>query len=948
MKISTKAEKIITFCILCLALSIAQLSVDLSQYDHKGLIDRFKQVDKAASEELVIIEIDDESIKHFKHWPWPRSVYAQLLKQLQPLEPKMLVFDIDFSSPSTPAQDEQFAAQLAKTTFPVVLASFIVGTTKQENAQPRFIENKPIEQLAQHVELASANALVDQSGLVFKYITFAENGRPTIANLLANRAAMRVEPLIIDFSINPDSIPSISFKDIVTGNFSPQLLAHKKFLLGSTSIELGDMYALPKYGRLPGVYIHALGFETLIRDKQFSQINDKIIIAIALMIILISTVFYNKTKLLIGLFPHLLLLIVIYLCSGVLHHLYQLILPTSLLYIAITISLIAQIILNIQYRTIALIRARNAGNFHKALIDQMIKDSANGILITDHSGVILVANKKAKAMFCIDDQLINAKCKIFQYVENSELLFNRINSSTVGDKSKTDFIEMHIKNPNGKNFHIELLINKTAFMRASRHGRKQQSHQIYDFMVTDITEKMRIIAEKNQSEVALVDLKYNDPLTKLPNKYSFDQQINKLWKSKQLYLRSSLLLINLDSIQEIKQIYGLLAGDSATCQVARELQQLTGENGSVCRFSDTLFSIVHADIDPQDNRAQLECMRQVYFLFSKPLNLQGQEILMSVSIGMAIAAEHGASVESFINNATAALDYVKTNSTLDYFIYEEDLANKIRRRSEVKQELVRAIRDREFVLFYQPQYAISDDRLLGFESLIRWQDPNKGLRFPDDFIPIAEECGLINQIGEIVLELGCKDAATWPGDLTVAINVSPSQFNGPDMAALCVKYLNKSGLAAHRLELEITESMMMDDIDYVCETLGKVQKLGVKIAMDDFGTGYSSLQYMTKLPFDKIKIDRSFTMNIGKTPQDDALVSSIVALGHSADKIVLAEGIEEGSMLDLLKSVGCEIGQGYFYSKPMPLKDVHKLLEMGEFSELDEAVGTDSPAVNEA
>ncbi|MCJ8299780.1 MAG: CHASE2 domain-containing protein, partial [Pseudomonadales bacterium] len=793
MQISTLVEKTLTFLVLSLSLYICQLSIDLTGYDHKALVDRFKQVDTPASNDLLIIEIDDKSIKHFNNWPWPRSIYAQLLRQLQPLEPKMLVFDIDFSSPSSAAQDREFAEQLAKTTFPVVLASFIAGTKKQKNGQLSYNENKPIEQLVKHVELASANALVDQSGLVFKYITFAANGRPTIANLLANRADMQVQPLIIDFSIDPYSIPRVSFKDVITGNFSPQRLAHKKLLLGSTSIELGDMFALPKYGRLPGVIIHALGYETLIRDKQFSQIKSNNIIAIALLIILISSCFYNKKKLLLGLLANLFILLVIYFCSIFLHHYYKLILPTSLLYIAVIISLIAQIILNVQYRTIALIREINTNNFHKALIDQMIKDSANGIIITDHQGVILVANKKAKAMFCIDDRLINAKCTIFDHVENSEPLFNRINSSTAADISKTDFIEMFMKNPAGKSFHIELLINKTAFMRSSRHGRKQQSHQIYDFMVTDITEKMRIIAEKNQSQVALVDLKYNDPLTKLPNKYSFDQQVNKLWETKQLYRRSSLMLINLDSIKEIKQIYGLIAADSATCQVARELKQLTGERGSVCRFSDTVFSIVHADLDPKDSKAQLDCMRQVYFLFSKSLNLQGQEILMSVSIGMAIAAEHGGSVEILVNNATAALDYVKTNNTLDYFIYEEDLANKIRKKSEVKQELVRAIRDREFVLFYQPQHAISDDRLLGFESLIRWQDPNKGLRFPDDFIPIAEECGLINQIGEIVLELGCHDAAAWPGDLTVAINVSPSQFDGPDMAELCIKYLKKSG-----------------------------------------------------------------------------------------------------------------------------------------------------------
>ena len=198
--------------------------------------------------------------------------------------------------------------------------------------------------------------------------------------------------------------------------------------------------------------------------------------------------------------------------------------------------------------------------------------------------------------------------------------------------------------------------------------------------------------------------------------------------------------------------------------------------------------------------------------------------------------------------------------------------------------------------------------------------------FPDEFIPVAEEFDLIAEIGERVLKLGCHDAANWPGDLTVAINVSPAQFKTTDMVALCKKYLKQSGLPAHRLELEITESMMTDNIDQVIKTLSDIKDLGIKIAMDDFGTGYSSLQYLTQLPFDKIKIDRSFTMNIGQSRHADAIISTIVAFGHSLDKQVLAEGIEEEYMIVLLRAAGCNLGQGYHYGKPMPLDEVHRQL----------------------
>ncbi len=444
-------------------------------------------------------------------------------------------------------------------------------------------------------------------------------------------------------------------------------------------------------------------------------------------------------------------------------------------------------------------------------------------------------------------------------------------------------------------------------------------------IIQNIRNNTRILfLAKISSESALSNLKNNDLLTKLPNNNSFNKNLTTLYNTDNK--ERIILLISLNSLKEINEIHGREAGDIAILQLANILKTHLKGKAIISRYSNKIFSAIYNKANHNDYE---NLIKSLYEQISVPLILEDSEVAIDISIGGVIAPLHGKTPEALISNAIQALDYARETKSLNHFIYEENIAQKLRTKRQICAELNRAIKNEEFILYYQPQYEIRTNTLIGYEALVRWQDPVKGIRYPDEFIPIAEEFNLITQIGELVLKMGCNDAMQLPEHLSVALNISPMQFRNADIEFLCKKYLKQSGLAAHRLELEITESQMMDNIEHVKATLKKLKELGIKIAMDDFGTGYSSLQFLTELPFDKIKIDRSFTMKIGKSKQADALITTIIALGHSLDKQVVAEGVEDEDMIILLNAAGCHIGQGYHYGRPAALSETLTRLNQG-------------------
>lgn len=924
-------RKLLPAITLSLLIILSSFIIDVDGWNQQAYIYKFNKLEIPASQDLMVIEIDNESIKHFNTWPWPRSRFAEFLIKVEEASPKMVAFDIDFSTKSHDVFDAEFSKALENVSFPVILPSTTEASHNVMNLQQ--VERRPIKSLSKYSLLGHNKLLLDDSGKVFKYPTFSVLGRPSIGALMANKANTPDAPILINYSIDPKSIPRLSFKDIATNKFDYSQIEGKTLLIGFTSSEMGDLYNLPKHGRTPSVLIHALGYETLVSDKQFTAIPDLVILILSVIMFICVTFTHDDKRLVLALGFNCLFGGIIYIISFLLHNNLMIMLPVAMLYVALIASCLLQVIQNIKYRTYILFKETNRNNYNKALVNQVIKESANGIVITDLQGAVLVANQKARQLFSMDhDTIINGE-SVYNYIPHSEDLLKRLSQSKPNSDSKIDFSVKKISNKHGQEFSIEMILNKTNFVQHIRQtqliGRSQKvkSHEIFSFTISDVTEKMKIIAEKTLSENALIDLKNNDQLTKLPNRNSFNKILDLLYSNTHVNKSSLVILVNLDSLKEINDIYGVYIGDDAICQVGNLINSLIDDHGIVARFSDKIFGIIYNDIDTENTSHCEQLLSQIHYLFAKPLNLHGQKVIMDISMGVVIAPKHGETPDILMNNATQALDYSKSSNDIKWFTYEEDLTQTMRSKRSIRLELERAIENDEFVLYYQPQHEILTGKLIGFESLIRWEDPEKGLRFPDEFIPVAEDCDLITKIGEMVLKIGCEDAVNWPDDISVAINVSPIQFKNTDMAALCKRYIYETGLPAHRLELEITESMMMDDIDHVIRTLTKIQDLGVKIAMDDFGTGYSSLQYLTELPFDKIKIDRSFTMNIGKSKQADALISTIVALGHSLDKMVLAEGIETEDMIILLKAAGCHIGQGYHYSRPMPIEDVRNYFE---------------------
>ncbi|MGZ5863452.1 MAG: putative bifunctional diguanylate cyclase/phosphodiesterase, partial [Methyloceanibacter sp.] len=296
--------------------------------------------------------------------------------------------------------------------------------------------------------------------------------------------------------------------------------------------------------------------------------------------------------------------------------------------------------------------------------------------------------------------------------------------------------------------------------------------------------------------------------------------------------------------------------------------------------------------------------------------VNGHEVTTSASIGIALGRVQGEAADVLMKNADLALYRAKEDGRNTFRFFEPAMDAALQKRRRLEHELRNALRKNQLYLDYQPQFNLESGRLMGYEALVRWWHPSEGEVPPATFLPIAEETGLIAPLGEWILRTACAYATTWPLDTTLAVNLSPAQFKTQDVVALVRKVLAETGLDPHRLELEITEGILLQNTDAVVETLTRLDELGVSIAMDDFGTGYASLNYLTRFPVSKIKIDRSFIDTLGVSPQTSAIVSSIVGLGQSLKVTITAEGVETEGQAAMLKKWGCDQVQGFYYGKP--------------------------------
>jgi len=439
-------------------------------------------------------------------------------------------------------------------------------------------------------------------------------------------------------------------------------------------------------------------------------------------------------------------------------------------------------------------------------------------------------------------------------------------------------------------------------------------------------------------------LAHFDVLTQLPNRLSFLQTLSKAWADhcETEAGGCAVLCLDLDYFKGVNDSLGHPVGDALLIEVAERLRGCVGDIGLVARLGGDEFAVVIAPAPAPQALGYLA--RSIVESLSLPYEIKGHNVLIGASVGIAIAPVDAADPDSLLKNADLALYRAKGDGRGAYQFFELSMDVIAQERRALEMDLRAALKNDELKVFFQPLIDTSDHGVTGFEALLRWQHPRRGLVPPGDFIECAEQWGLIGKIGEWVLGEACKQAAGWPAPLTVAVNLSPNQFASGDLVGQVERALKESGLAPSRLELEITEGLLLHDTARTMDQLTALKALGVKIAMDDFGTGYSSLAYLWRFPFDKIKLDRSFVAEMGDNSAITDIVRTITLLGQTLKLKVTAEGVETADQVRMLGEMHCDHFQGFLFGRPMPVSDIPNFL----LSDLARRMRRESNAAAEA
>ncbi len=430
---------------------------------------------------------------------------------------------------------------------------------------------------------------------------------------------------------------------------------------------------------------------------------------------------------------------------------------------------------------------------------------------------------------------------------------------------------------------------------------------------------VRDLRDQKRAEAHIQHLAHHDPLTDLANRTLFASRLrHDIALAQRGDTPLAVMCIDLDRFKEVNDVYGHPVGDALLVQVADRLKGAVRETDTVARLGGDEFAIVQCSMSQPDSASYLA--ERLLDEIGGTYNLDAVQLRTSASIGIAMYPHDGTDVDTLLRNADLALYRAKANGRAIHCFFEADMDERLRAQRLLEIDLRDAIDHEELQLVYQPQAEASSGEIVGFEALLRWTHPTKGPIPPADFIPLAEQCGLIGRLGLWVLREACREAASWKNAMGIAVNLSPVQFQHGQLADDVEAILSETGLAPQRLELEITEGVLLKDKTRTLKILRRLKDLGVRVAMDDFGTGYSSLSSLQSFPFDKLKIDRSFVMNLTDESDTQTIIRAIIALGRGLNLPVIAEGVESDQQLELLRSEECDGIQGYLIGKPLPIE----------------------------
>ena len=870
---------------------------------------RFGWFPRQASGDIVLVAIDSPSIAKVGVWPWPRDRHAEMIDNLIAAGASDIVFDVDFSSPSNPKSDQAFADALQRAGGSVVLPAFMQLVAGADSGKTIHV-NRPLPQFDKHAWSAIVNVAVEPDGLVRRY-PFGEmlddKFLPSVGALLAGKYSNQEQPLRIDFSIQADSLPTVSYADVLRGD--PAALAalkDKKVVIGATAIELGDRFSVPNGHVVAGPKLQMLAGESILQGRGLRLASDISTIGGLGLILFLMVSLWRRLSASLRVLVLLGLSLTAEASAMLLQVKWAVVLDTSYWHLAVAAFLAAMALDEIDFHSLL-------GGVAEKRFHQIAMSLGDGLVCADEGGVITVWNPGAAAIFgyTSDEMIGQPFSRICASAGDAGAPLSIPGLSAVALQAPGGTVmEIEGVRKNGDEFPLEACFSKWQGLEGFQYGAV-----------------IRNISERKREAARIQYLADHDTLTGLANRNSlYDHLAARLAEADAEQGKVALLVLDLDKFKQVNDTHGHACGDQLLRAVADRLNGLFKGAGLVARLSGDEFAVVISGADVAKRAEAL--VQQTSAAFGTLLfAVAERQLRVNASIGIAIYPDHCATADELFGNADLALYRAKGAGRGRYVFFERAIRDELEARLALEAELRRAVEREELELFYQPQVSLEDGRLVGAESLIRWRHPARGLVSPADFMPLVHASPNSARIALWVMETACRQGRAWQQqghEVRLGVNLSPIQLQSGDLAASVAAVLNETGFSPSLLELEVTENILLEDDAVALETFDRIQQLGVHIAFDDFGTGFASLTYLKKFPLDRLKIDKSFVSDIRTDPDDAAIVGSTINLGKQLGLSVIAEGIEDRATADLLRGMGCQEGQGYYYGPPMPAADFER------------------------
>jgi diguanylate cyclase (GGDEF)-like protein/PAS domain S-box-containing protein len=861
---------------------------------------------RAAADDIVIVAIDEQSLRELGRWPWSRRIHAELIRKLSAANPKAIALDIVFAEPDAadPAADAALAAALAangRVALPVL--------NEQNHLGGQLLETLPIPVLAAAVaRMGHVDVELDPDGVARSVYLRAGLGSPywptlalalweatqakpiAVSALPGQRAAPTGQPtldawrrdyrVLIPFAGPPGHFQRFSYSAALRGEIAPAAFHDKFILIGSTAAGMSDALPTPVSGLaqpMPGVEYNANVLDALRRGLTIQPLHPYWSLALTGMLVLFPMMLYAVcppwwTLPLAGLALLLTIAISVVLLYGA-----QRWFPPAA----------ALLIQGLSYPLWSWRRLRSAirSLFEEEERAQVTLQSiGDAVITTDAKGAVHYLNPVAES-------LLGGTATLFRG-QPLGAAFHAADDRN--GYSAVDLVALCLeKNQRVKLPEPGILINRVGqqyAIRASAAPLRDPKGRISGVVIaiSDVTETRRLTEQ-------MVYQATHDDLTGLPNlnllRDRLDQAIARAQRTGQSL---ALLFVDLDHFKKINEALGYAAGDALLRAVATRLLSYGRKEDTIARVGGDEFICVLEDLHQEDRVADFAW--RLMKILESPFQIENQECFVTASIGICLFPKDGADVETLLKSADTAMYRAKENGRDDIQFYARDMHIRTLERLALERDLRHALERQELELHYQPQMDLRESRIIGVEALLRWRHPQRGLVSPLDFIPLAEETGLIEIIGEWVLRTACQQAKAWQREglpaLRMAVNLSPRQFLRSGMVDRVARILQETDLEPQHLDLEITESLLMKDVEGSIATMRALKVLGVRLSIDDFGTGYSSLSYLKQFPIDQLKIDKSFLREIVTSQDDVAITLAIIAMAHAMRLTVIAEGVE--------------------------------------------------------